>query len=223
MPAEDLTRAVLKISRVTAILLIVSYGFYVWYNMSTHHTIYDAIFLADEHADRDRHKDHRRDKLTFTESLLALAISITLVTLFAIHLVSQIHYIVEKHHVSDLFMGLILVPLVEKIAEHITAVDEAWDNTMNTAMAHVLGATIQTALFNGPLAVIIGWIIHKDLSLNFDLFTIIVVILSIIVVGNFLRDKKSNYLEGALSVIAYIIIAVAACYYPNLHLEGGHH
>ena len=223
MPEEELLSAVLKISRITAILLIISYGFYVWYNMRTHHTIYDAIFLADEHADTDRHIDIYRDKLTFTESLLALAISIALVTLFAIHLVSQIHYIVETHHVSDLFMGLILVPLVEKIAEHITAVDEAYDNTMNTAMAHVLGATIQTALFNGPLAVIVGWIIKKDLNLNFDLFTIIVVILSIIVVGNFLKDKKSNYLEGALSVIAYIIISVAAYYYPNLHLEGGEH
>ena len=192
MPAEELTSAVLKISRITAILLIVSYAFYVFYNMSTHHTIYDEIFRIDEHADTDRDKDIYREKLTFTESLLALAMSITLVTLFAIHLVSQIHYIVETHHVSDLFMGLILVPLVEKIAEHITAVDEAYDNTMNTAMAHVLGATIQTALFNGPLAVIVGWGLHKDLNLNFDLFTIIVVILAIIVVGNFLRDKRSE-------------------------------
>jgi Ca2+:H+ antiporter len=190
--------------------------------MRTHHSIYDAIFLKDEHADADRENDITKPKLTFTESVLALSISIALVTLMAISLVNEIPYIVEHNGISDLFMGLILVPLVEKAAEHITAVDEAWDNTMNLALAHVLGATIQTALFNAPLAVVVGWGLGKELNLNFDLFTIVVVILSIIVVGNFLKDRKSNYLEGALLVIVYIIIAVAAFYYPNLeHHEAG--
>lgn len=102
-------------------------------------------------------------------------------------------------------MGLILVPLVEKVAEHITAVDEAWDNQMNFALAHVLGATVQTALFNSSLVVIVGWGLHKHMDLNFEVFDIIVVVLAIIVVGNFLRDGKSNYLEGSLCVLIYII------------------
>lgn len=103
-------------------------------------------------------------------------------------------------------MGLILVPLVEKVAEHLTAVDEAWDNQMNFALAHVLGATIQTALFNSSLVVIVGWGLGKGMDLNFETFNIVVLILAIIVVGNFLRDQKSNYLEGALCILIYIII-----------------
>lgn len=34
--------------------------------------------------------------------------------------VEEIDYIVHEHGVSDAFMGLILVPLVEKAAEHLT-------------------------------------------------------------------------------------------------------
>ena len=49
------------------------------------------------------------------------------------------------------------MPLVEKAAEHITAIDEAWDDQMNFALSHILGASIQTALLNTPLAVIVGW------------------------------------------------------------------
>lgn len=45
-------------------------------------------------------------------------------------------------------------------------------------------------------------------------------ILAIITVGNFLRDQKSNYLEGFLCVIVYVIIAVAAFYNPSLEEEG---
>jgi Ca2+:H+ antiporter len=112
-------------------------------------------------------------------------------------------------------VGLILIPLVEKAAEHITAVDEAWDNQMNFALAHVLGSSIQTALLNTPLIVIIGWGLNVPMDLNFEIFDSVVLILAILVVGGFLRDGKSNYLEGFLCVMVYIIIAISAFYYPN--------
>jgi hypothetical protein len=57
-------------------------------------------------------------------------ISLTLVSLIAIFLVSEIEPMVEEYGIPDNFMGLILVPLVEKAAEHLTAIDEAWDNQM---------------------------------------------------------------------------------------------
>lgn len=118
-------------------------------------------------------------------------------------------------------MGLILVPLVEKFSEHLTAIDEAWDNQANMALAHVLGSSIQTALLNTPLVVFVGWgIVGYDVDLNFRPFEAIMLILAILVVGNFLRDGKSNYLEGALCVITYIIIAVSAFYLPNPGREG---
>jgi Ca2+:H+ antiporter len=194
----------------------VAYAIYVYYNVRSHHSIYDGIFAEDEERDEDRHLDLIKDKLTFTECLIALTISLGLVSLLAIILVEEIPSIVQNHGVSDTFMGLVLVPMVEKFAEHLTAIDEAWDNATNLALSHVLGATIQTALFNGPLVVIVGWGLGKDMDLNFELFTIVVVILSIIVMGNFLRDQKSNYLEGSLSVIIWIIIAVAAYYFPDI-------
>lgn len=87
---------------------------------------------------------------------------------------------------------------------------------MNFALAHVLGATLQTAMFNGPLAVIVGWGLHRPMGLDFEMFDMGVLILAIITVGNFLRDQKSNYLEGLLCVIVYIAIAVAAFNYPNI-------
>lgn len=136
-------------------------------------------------------------------------------------LVHEIHYIVEHYGVSDPFMGLILVPLVEKAAEHITAIDEAWDNQMNLALSHVLGATLQTALFNGPFIVIVGWGMKFPMGLDFDVFNLVMLILAIITVGNFLRDQKSNYLEGFLMIVVYVIIAIAAFYNPTLPESGG--
>ena len=60
---------------------------------------------------------------------------------------------------------------------------------MNFALAHCMGATIQTALFNSSLVVIVGWGLNKSMDLNFEIFNIVVLIMAIIVVGNFLKDQ----------------------------------
>ncbi|GAB1318787.1 Vacuolar calcium ion transporter [Madurella fahalii] len=217
----DLMDRTIEISRSTAVLLMIAYLIYIFFQARTHHGIYDAVFIEDTKRDTDRHNDRMHHRLTFTECCIALAISVALVTIIAIALVDQIHFLVEERHVSDAFVGLILVPLVEKAAEHLTAVDEAYDNQMNFALSHVLGATLQTALFNAPLVVLVGWGLDKPMGLNFEVFDLAVLLLAIITVGNFLRDQKSNYLEGALCVIVYIAIAVAALYYPNPHHAAG--
>jgi Ca2+:H+ antiporter len=86
---------------------------------------------------------------------------------------------------------------------------------MNFALAHVLGSTIQTALLNTPLIVLIGWGLHVPMDLKFEIFDSVVLILAILVVGGFLRDGKSNYLEGFLCVMVYVIIAISAFFYPD--------
>ena len=212
----NLDARVLTISRICAIFLIISFAFYLFFQVHTHAGIYNFIWEHEERRDEDRHRDLRKAKLTFTECVLALVISLTLVTLLVVHLVESIEVIVKEHGISEAFMGLILVPIVEKAAEHLTAVDEAYDDQMNYALSHVMGATIQTALFNGPLVILIGWGLKKPMNLNFELFMVIVLILSILVVGNFLKDRKSNYLEGALCIITYLIIAVTTFFYPNV-------
>ncbi|KAI0425562.1 Ca2+ transporter [Xylaria sp. FL1042] len=212
---DDLENRTTQISRVVAVLLLIAYIVFVWFQMRTHHGIYDAIFEHDEKRDADGHKDRAREKLTLTECIVSLAISVALVTLIALALVREIEPVVEESGISDPFMGLILVPLVEKAAEHLTALDEAWDNQINFALSHCIGSTIQTAMLNAPLVVIVAWGRGLPLDLNFEIFEIAILLIAIITVGNYLRDQKSDYLEGFLCIITYIAIAVAAFYFPT--------
>ncbi|KAH7406244.1 Sodium/calcium exchanger protein-domain-containing protein [Phaeosphaeria sp. MPI-PUGE-AT-0046c] len=211
---EILQHSVLRISQITSILLIIAFCIFIWYNARSQQSIFDEVLEADEHADLDRHDDLAKPKFTFTECMIAIVVSLVIVTLLAVFLVERIEDVVEAG-VPDQFLGLILLPLVEKAAEHLTAIDEAWDGQINFALFHCIGPSIQTALFNAPLIVIVGWVMGKDMDLNFEIFMIVLLVLSIVVVGNFLRDGESNYLEGALLVIVYLIVAVAAWYYPN--------
>lgn len=97
--------SVRKISRATAIILLVAYLMYasyqflsaiynplieafsyVWFQMRTHHGIYDSVLEQDEQKDNDRHKDLVKAKLTLTECILALVIALTCVSLHAVFL-----------------------------------------------------------------------------------------------------------------------------------------
>jgi Ca2+:H+ antiporter len=98
---------------------------YLFYNLHSHYSIYDEVLRNDEAHGDDRHLEAARTKLTLCECFLAISISLACVCMSAVFLVQDIHHIV-KRGVSEHFMGLILVPLVEKAAEHVTAIDEAW-------------------------------------------------------------------------------------------------
>jgi Ca2+:H+ antiporter len=130
---EVFTMAKLKadtasISHGVAIVLMVAFCIYLVYNAISHDNIFSEVLELDDERDRDRHKDLRKAKLTMTECLVAIVVSLVLISLIAVFLVEEIEYIVQERHVPDNFLGLILVPLVEKAAEHLVSIDEAYDN-----------------------------------------------------------------------------------------------
>ncbi|KAK3112219.1 hypothetical protein LTR53_011735 [Teratosphaeriaceae sp. CCFEE 6253] len=53
-----------------------------------------------------------------------------------------------------------------------------------------------------------------DLTLYFDGFQISCLFIAIIVVNYVIQDGKSHWLEGMLLMVAYLVIAVAAWFYP---------
>lgn len=72
------------------------------------------------------------------------------------------------------------------------------------------------ALFVTPFIVLLGWMMDKPMSLYFTLFETVCLFVSAFIVNFLVLDGRSNYLEGALLCAAYVIIAVAAFFYPAL-------
>jgi Ca2+:H+ antiporter len=55
----------------------------------------------------------------------------------------------------------------------------------------------------------------KDMTLYFNLFETVSLFVAALIVNFIILDGRSNYLEGALLCAAYVIIAVAAFFYPS--------
>jgi Ca2+:H+ antiporter len=88
-------------------------------------------------------------------------------------------------------------------------------NKMTLALGVALGSSIQIALLIGPLLVLIGWCMNQPMTLEFGVFETVTAFITIFVVNSVITDGTSNWLEGALLLVLYIIIAVAHFFIPE--------
>ncbi|KAF2429158.1 hypothetical protein EJ08DRAFT_591293 [Tothia fuscella] len=155
------------------------------------------------------------ENMSRTAAVMMLLISTGLVALCAEFLVDAIPEMTKQSTVSQAFIGLIILPIVGNAAEHVTAVTVAAKNKMDLAIGVAVGSSIQIALFVTPLVVILGWCMNKGMSLYFNLFETVSLFATAFVVNFLVLDGRSNYLEGTLLIAAYVIIALAAFFYPD--------
>ncbi|KAL8990838.1 MAG: hypothetical protein Q9177_000604 [Variospora cf. flavescens] len=202
---------ILILSHGTAIILLVLYGLYLFFQLKTH-----ADFFDEESGDNDSEEEPaERHILSPWAAGVALVIVTVAVAVCAEFLVDSIDAIVETAHVSRTFIGLILLPIVGNAAEHVTAVVVATKNKMDLAIGVAIGSSMQIALLVTPFLVVLGWIMNQPMSLHFEIFETVVFFLSVLVTNYLISDGKSNYLEGAMLIGMYIIVALAFYVYPD--------
>ncbi|KAI9668043.1 MAG: hypothetical protein M1821_000863 [Bathelium mastoideum] len=154
-------------------------------------------------------------QLTLVGAIVTLVVSTVLVAFCAEFMTSSIKDI--SGSVSEEFIGLILLPIVGNAAEHATALTVACKDKMDLAIGVAVGSSMQIALLVLPLSVVLGWIIGTNpvMTLDFDGFQIVVLFVAILLVNYLIQDGKSHWLEGALLMALYLIIATTAWFYPT--------
>ncbi|THG97694.1 hypothetical protein EW026_g4353 [Hermanssonia centrifuga] len=187
------------ISRGTAILLLLVYVAYLFFQLKTHAYLYQSDVEIEEETPR----------MNIPAAATGL-LTATLITSFcADFLVASIEETAERYHIPKPFIGLILLPIVANAAEHVTSVWMAMKNKMELTIGICVGSSIQIAAFVVPLLVIVGWITHHDLTLFFADFETIVLFVSVLLVNFLIQDGKSNYMEGLMLITLYLVIALA--------------
>ncbi|KAI1817261.1 calcium/proton exchanger [Poronia punctata] len=235
----------LSLSRGTAIILLIIYVLYLWFQLRTHHNLFGSETAGVEagpaqvreaeseqsgpgaeisngpiNAERDS-EDEPEHAMSPWSAGGVLVVTTILVAICADYLVESIDSLVERGGISRSFIGLILIPIVGNAAEHVTAVVVAIKNKMDLAMGVAIGSSIQIALFVTPFLVVLGWIMDRDMDLHFETFETVAFGLSVLVVIYTVQDGKSNYLEGAMLMSLYIIIAIAFFVTPSKYFDSG--
>jgi Ca2+:H+ antiporter len=129
-------------------------------------------------------------------------------------LVKQVEPVVAGLGVSEFFLGVILVPIIGNIAEHLVAVSVARKNQMSLSVEIAIGSSLQVALLVVPFLVFVSLAMGNPLSLVFNSFELIALIGGVIITAFVAGDGESNWLEGAELVALYLIMALAFFFLP---------
>jgi Ca2+:H+ antiporter len=127
-------------------------------------------------------------------------------------LVGAVEPVVASLGVTEFFLGIILIPLVGNVAEHLVGVQVAVKNQMELSLSISIGSSLQVALFVAPLLVFISMLFGHHLTLVFNQFELVALVAAVIIAALVSLDGESNWLEGAQLLVVYVIIAMAFFY-----------
>jgi Ca2+:H+ antiporter len=164
--------------------------------------------------------EHEQEQETHVASMrLQTAIGILAGSTIAIVVMSEIlvgaiEPTAEDWGLTDLFIGVMLIPLVGNIAEHLVAVQVAIANKMDLSLGIAIGSGLQVALFVTPVLVFAGLILDQTMTLVFNNYelaglaaaTLIAVLISV--------DGESHWLEGAELIALYAMLGLAFYFVP---------
>ncbi len=215
-----------QLSLVTGICLLILYCLYMFFQLYTHEYLYGEQ-PDEENGNSDPNESQSllwNGMSTITEaeeteedqipslsfSFFILAIIVTAVAALSELLVGSIDGFSRHVGLGEKFIAIVLLPVIGNAVEHMSAILVAGHDKIDLSIGIACGSSVQIALFAAPLMVVISWMLDgARLTLNFHTFETVCVAFSVFVVNVMLRDSKSNWLEGAVLVMCYVIVASA--------------
>ena len=194
---------VTNLSHIAAIVLLALYGLFLYFQFRTH----VDLFATETH-------DHEEPGMSQRDAAILLVVATVLVSWMAEVLVHSVEYAADDMGLPHLFIGVILLPLFGNAAEHFTAVSVAAKDKMDLSFAISMGSSTQIAVFVAPLMIIIAWILGVPLTFEFGMLETVSAFLAVLIVNIIASDGKSNWLEGALLLGTYVVLAAAFLFHP---------
>ncbi|KAK1517083.1 vacuolar calcium ion transporter [Colletotrichum costaricense] len=170
---------------------------------------------------RDREKSSRRSLGQKAVSVITLIISSALMSMSTEFLVGTIDDITHQGHLSESFIGLIILPVIGNVAEYVTVVTMASKEKLDLAIAVAAGSAIQIALCAAPITILAGWIMDRDAAFDFSLFEAAALLgAAALSTRLLLSDGRSNLkmpgIKGTLMCACYALIGVGSFLLPDV-------
>lgn len=184
-------------SLIIASLLMLGYFLWLYFSLWSHNTEFKDV-------------DHTAEKedigWSMKLSLFLLVLSTTCVALQSEWLVHSVTDVAKTLGWSKLFVGAFVIAIIGNAAEHSAAIFLAVKNRMGAAVEIAIGSSLQIALFVAPVLVFISLLFGNPMNIIFTHYEIAAIAVSSFIVSSISRDGSTNWYEGVLLLIVYIIL-----------------
>jgi Ca2+:H+ antiporter len=142
-------------------------------------------------------------------ALIVLAVSAVATGVLSEVLVKAIEPTIHDTGISETFVGLIIVPALGNIAEHLSAVRIAWRGNMDFSMGIVFNSGLQVALFITAAAVLAGIVLGHDVTIVFPPLELAVLGAAAVMAAFVTADGEATWIEGLELVAIYILAGLS--------------
>lgn len=191
----------LEISSILFVLYLLS----LLFTMKTHRQLF-TVATPEEASETHEKKSIWPGLMRLTGIAIVLAVVSEVMT-------DALDPALASLHFSETFAGVIVLGSLGNVAQLISAIRFGQADKMDLAMSSTVGAATQAALAMAPLLVFAGQLFGAPMDLLFSSFEVIAITLSVLVVGQLIRDGESNWFEGAMLVGVYGIFALGFYFY----------
>ncbi|HET8622747.1 MAG TPA: calcium/proton exchanger [Gemmatimonadales bacterium] len=189
----------LYLSEWVAGILIITYGFSLLFSLRTH----KRLFGGEPHP-------LEGPVWSVGRAVVVLGLATVGVAVESEILVHATEAVTQRLGISQVFLGLIVIPIIGNAAEHAAAIIVARKGQVDLALQIALGSSTQIALLVGPLLVFVGLLFGQDMNLVFQPFEVLAIGLATGVAAILTLDGESHWFEGVQLLAVYAMVAAAA-------------
>ncbi len=201
--ADGVAKPVIEnLSLLVSVALLLVYGASLFFSLHTHKHLY-----MEEVGEYEPRWSIGQSSLTLLAATLAVAWVSEI-------LVGAITPLVATLGWSQLFVGVIFLAIIGNAAENLSAVTVARKNRMDLSLQIAIGSASQIAMVVAPLLVLVGFFIGQPMDLIFNMFELVSIVLSVLIVNLIVADGESNWFEGVQLLAAYAIVGIAFFFHP---------
>jgi Ca2+:H+ antiporter len=158
---------------------------------------------------------HEAPPWSTSRALMIMGAAVVGLAVMSEFLVGSLDAVSETFGLSEFFVGIILVPIIGNVAEHLVAVQVAMKNQMDLSLSIALGSSLQIALFVAPVLVFVSLAMGHPMTLEFNNYEVIALFAASLVGAFVALDGRSNWLEGSMLLAVYGILALGFYFLPN--------
>ncbi|MNO95246.1 putative cation exchanger YfkE [compost metagenome] len=124
-------------------------------------------------------------------------------------LVGTLDALSSRFGLSELFVGAFLVAIIGNAAEHSAAILLAMKNKVSASIEIAVGSSLQIALFVAPVLIFVSYFTGNTMDIIFTTIELVAIGVSVFIAKSIIQDGSTNWYEGLLLLIVYIILGVS--------------
>jgi len=192
-----------RLSLAVSVVLLILYALSLLFSLKTHARLFQGEDMGDE-----------EPRWSVRWALTLLGASTLGTVAVAEVLVRALEPATVAWGLTPTFVGVVVIAVVANAAEHSTAVLMAVRDRVEVAFSICLESSKQIALLVAPLLVLVSGPLGHPLTLEFSKVEVLALAISIGATTIIALDGESNWLEGAMLLGVYALLAIVFFFVP---------